>query len=76
MIDFLSMQDPKEKIVKYINDNASAENNKRICYLPTSKKELALYLRITPETLSRTLTTLKKSGVIKEIKNKGIEILW
>lgn len=43
--------------------------------LPMPKKDLASYLGTTPETLSRKLTELEKSGLIKQKGNKIIEIV-
>lgn len=43
--------------------------------LPMSKKDLASYLGTTPETISRKLSELEDSGLIKQKANKIIKII-
>ncbi len=40
------------------------------CHLPMSRQELANYLRLTPETISRTFKALEKKQIIKVSRNK------
>ncbi len=71
-IEDLSSMDTKQRIVKYLLDNAQVVNGENIVSLGISKKNLALFLGISPETLSRTFNVLKKEGLVcvsgKEIK--------
>lgn len=73
-IEELSSMDVKQCLVKYILDNAQLIKGNSVVSLGISKKNLALLLGISPETLSRTFSSLKAEGLIsvlgKEIKLK------
>jgi len=65
----LSMHDIKSRLARYLLDNSTRENDKRVCVLTISKKELAAVLGTIPETLSRTLRHFKDENMIGEAQN-------
>jgi CRP/FNR family transcriptional regulator len=65
-VEDLSMFDIKSRLAKYLINRLETEDDQLICRIPVTKRELASLLDTIPETLSRTLTALKKEGVIKE----------
>jgi CRP/FNR family transcriptional regulator len=73
-IEDLSSMGTKKRLIKYLLDNSQIVNRENIVSLDISKKNLALLLGISPETLSRIFNLLKKEGLIsvsgKEIKLK------
>lgn len=73
-IEDLSFMGTKKRLIKYLLDNSQIVNRENIVSLDISKKNLALLLGISPETLSRIFNLLKKEGLIsvsgKEIKLK------
>lgn len=74
MIEELSLHDIKSRLANYLIKNSTVENNRTICPLTFSKKDLASILGTIPETLSRTLNYFKKEKIIVEEKS-GIVIL-
>lgn len=63
----------KERLLAYLEDLAKKQGN-NIVQLKLKKKDLASYLGITPETLSRQLKSLEKDGAIKA-SNHQIKVL-
>jgi CRP-like cAMP-binding protein len=78
-VEDLSSTDIKQRLAKYIIDNADKKGSKHVCSLSMSKKDLAHLLGTIPETLSRALGGLKKKGYIdprgKDIIVKNIKAL-
>jgi len=72
-IEELSLHDIKARLANFLINNYSIKNNKKLIELPYTKKDLASILGTIPETLSRTLTMFKKTGLIVE-QNNEIEI--
>jgi len=66
MVESLSLNDIKERLVKYLLKNQTTENNKIFCPLNITKREIAMLLGTSPETLSRALNYLKKNKIIIE----------
>ncbi len=66
----LSMQDVKSRFARYLLEKSEKTDNKFICNLNISKKELASLLGTIPETLSRVLRLLKEEGIIEENGNR------
>lgn len=66
MVDYLSLDDVTERVIKYLNSNAKNSNGEFIIELNISKKELAGYLGMKPETFSRVLKKLKEEQKIVE----------
>lgn len=62
-----------ERIMAYLKDLMNEQQTKSI-QLPIKKKDLASYLGISPETLSRQLKQLQRNRKIK-VKGKQIKIL-
>jgi len=71
-IEELSLHDVKARLAKYLIQNSRELNDRRICSLKHSKKDLASVLATIPETLSRTLQFFKKENIIAEEKNQII----
>jgi CRP/FNR family transcriptional regulator len=44
--------------------------------LPMSRSEIADYLGLTTETVSRTFTSLKKQGLIELLDEKRVRLCW
>ncbi|MBN2008313.1 Crp/Fnr family transcriptional regulator [candidate division KSB1 bacterium] len=65
-IEELSLHDIKSRLANYILTNGQEWNGQFVCMLSTTKKNLAALLGTIPETLSRTLHTFKKDGLIEE----------
>lgn len=71
VIEGLSGSDVRKRLASYIINNINKDNSKPVLKLPVSKKELASMLGTVPETISRTITALKKQGII-DTKGKDI----
>ncbi|MBF0299317.1 MAG: Crp/Fnr family transcriptional regulator [Oligoflexia bacterium] len=68
MVEDLTLNDARERLLRYLLKNATKKNNSSNQYvveLSISKKELASILGTTAETLSRTLKILKQEGLIE-----------
>lgn len=64
-LEMLGTMDGKERILKYIADALPMDwKNGNTYPLPMSKKDVANYLAIRPETLSRTLRGIEAEGVL------------
>jgi CRP/FNR family transcriptional regulator, dissimilatory nitrate respiration regulator len=72
MIEYLSLNDIKERLVKFLIKNAVTEGDKTYCPLNITKREIAMLLGTSPETLSRALNYLKKNQIITEQGKKLI----
>ncbi len=66
LVEDLTMHNIKSRLARYILNNLSRDSERHISKLSISKKELASLLGTIPETLSRTLKSLKKDGLIGE----------
>lgn len=62
----IKTQSALERVAHFIVSQAPATTGEAVLALPGMKKEVATRLGITPETLSRTLRTLRKYGVEAE----------
>lgn len=67
-IEYLSLKNVEERIFTYFIKNSTTINNKNIFKLEISKKELALFLGTTPETISRNIKKLVNSKHIELTK--------
>ncbi|HHY74881.1 MAG TPA: Crp/Fnr family transcriptional regulator [Bacillus bacterium] len=79
-IESFSSQDSEQRLANYLIELASVEpgqlpNVPLEITLPISKKDLASYLGITRETLSRRLSSLQEQGIIKQTGQRKITIL-
>lgn len=63
----------EERILAFLNDLAARQNSKLID-LPMSRIDIADYLGLTIETVSRTLTHLERTGVIAMANVRRIEL--
>lgn len=72
MVEYLSLDDIRLRVLKFLQKNYKADGNEAAVILANTKRELASLLGTTPETLSRTLTKLKSEKLIAE---KGDKIL-
>ena len=67
----ISLLNSKEKLLEYIKTHRSDEQ----LVLTMTKKHLASYLSMQPETLTRTFNKLEAEGYISKINNKSYDIL-
>lgn len=64
-LEMLSVMDTKGRLLKYIDQKLPPNwQNKTTYPLPMNKKDLAEYLAMRPETLSRTLKSIEKDGTL------------
>jgi CRP/FNR family transcriptional regulator, dissimilatory nitrate respiration regulator len=70
MVEYLSLDDIRLRVLKFLQKNYRIEGDLPVVTLTNTKKELALLLGTTPETLSRTLKKLKDEKIILEQKGK------
>jgi CRP/FNR family transcriptional regulator len=73
-IEYLSLSDVKERFLKYLKKHSYGKGDYLVTNLSISKKELALYLGTTPETISRITKQLVNSNML-EVKDKNYFIL-
>lgn len=66
MIEYLSLDDVKLRLLKYMQRNGRPSENGVEVHLGMTKKEWAGLLGTTPESLSRNLKKLKDDGLLKE----------
>lgn len=76
-IVLLGKKTAEERVESFLNNVAESvgetqENGQRVAPLPMSRQDIADYLGLRLETLSRTLATLKKKGVILEISRRSV----
>ncbi|HKQ45788.1 MAG TPA: helix-turn-helix domain-containing protein [Rhizomicrobium sp.] len=69
-----------EKVATFLLDWAKHSANKRVLHLAMTRQDIADYLGLTIETVSRSLTQFERDGVIampntREVHLKSIEIL-
>ncbi len=62
-----------ERLANYLLETSAAVHSSQF-QLPLKKKDLALYLGTSPETLSRRLTTFEADGLIRQTGRSGIAI--
>lgn len=60
----LLVKNAQERVEDFLLEMADRESSKDQIELPMSRQDIADYLGLTIETVSRTLTSLEKSGVI------------
>jgi len=74
MIEYLSLDDIKLRLLKYIQKNHFYIDGAPIFKISIKKKELAALIGTAPETLSRTLKKLKDEEYLKIVK-EGFQVL-
>lgn len=72
LVEDLSLHNIKFRLSRYLLDNSKQHGEIKTIDLKVTKKELASILGTIPETLSRTLSNLKKEGLIIEKNGKII----
>ena len=74
MIEYLSLNNVKQRVIIYLIKNAALSDGRHVVHLDIKKRKLAALLGTIPETLSRNLRKLRDAGVIQEADAK-IEII-
>ncbi len=72
-IQALALSEPKQRLVNYLNELSRQEGSETI-RLPVAKKQIALLLGITPETLSRILRQLSDERFIA-VQGRDIRLI-
>lgn len=72
---WLGTNNASSRLTKYLIDNSFVVNDKLMTKLNMPRKDLANYLGMSAETLSRVFKSLEEKHVIKQISNKEIQIL-
>lgn len=67
----ISLLSSNERLQEYIRTHAEGD----MLHLSMTKKDLASYLSMQPETLTRNFKRLEDEGAIKKINNKTYEII-
>ncbi|CAD2071507.1 Crp/Fnr family transcriptional regulator [Jeotgalicoccus coquinae] len=67
----ISLLNSKEKLIEYIRTHTKGDQ----MVLTMTKKNLASYLSMQPETLTRTFNKLEDEGYVRKINNKTYDIL-
>ncbi|WP_033827375.1 Crp/Fnr family transcriptional regulator [Bacillus andreraoultii] len=69
------LENTETRVISFLVDCVERDSgNSPTINLPMSKKEIASYLGIAPETLSRKLTKLEKQGLIEQQLKRNIKI--
>ncbi|MFZ5515193.1 MAG: Crp/Fnr family transcriptional regulator [Candidatus Zhuqueibacterota bacterium] len=68
-IEEISLHDIKSRVANYLMNHSQVQDNRWLCTLTLTKKDLASMLGTIPETLSRTLHFFKQQKLIEEKKN-------
>lgn len=78
LVQRLSTKDIEARIagllVSFAKDFGEKQENKIIIDLPLSREEMANYIGVTRETISRKLTSMQDDGIIELIGNKKVAI--
>lgn len=72
MIEYLSLDDVKLRLLKYMQRNGRPSDQGVLVRLGMTKKEWAGLLGTTPESLSRNLKKLKDDDLLKELESGEI----
>ena len=74
MVESLSLQKIHQRVASFLSFSLSLSQESNTVQLPFSQQELAKMLGATPESLSRTLNSMKKLHILT-MKNRTITIL-
>ncbi len=72
---WLGTTNAKERLNKYLVGSAVQGNKRLMTTLSMPRKDLANYLGMSAETLSRGFSALEDEGIIRQLNNREIEIL-
>ena len=67
----ISLLNSKEKLIEYIRTHSKGSQ----LILNMTKRNLASYLSMQPETLTRTFKKLEQEGYVRKVNNKTYDIL-
>ncbi len=73
-VELLSVDKANYRVASFLYDEYSRNGRTPIFRLPSSKKHIARFLSLQPETLSRCLKALRTEGIVKS-SARDIEIL-
>jgi CRP/FNR family nitrogen fixation transcriptional regulator len=70
----LGRKSAEERVVAFLHEMSGRQDGTQIVALPMSRQDIADYLGLTVETVSRTLTQLEADGTIRLVSARRIEI--
>ena len=74
-IVLLGQQTPVEKVAAFLQRVRVWQREDRQVHLPMTRHDIADYLGLTTETVSRTLTQFRDQNIVRSINQHDIEIL-
>lgn len=67
-------EDAEHRISDYLLELSDAQNSATVV-LPVTKKDVASFLGLTPETLSRKLTQFESAGWLRQLPRRTVQLL-
>jgi CRP/FNR family nitrogen fixation transcriptional regulator len=71
----LGRQSAVERVAAFLIDMSERQGGLRMIELPMSRTDIADYLGLTIETISRVLSKLRQKGIIRLPSLRGVEIV-
>lgn len=71
----LGQKTPVEKVTSFLRRMRRWQDEDRLIHVPMTRHDIADFLGLTTETVSRTFTQLRDQGIIRSVNQHDIEIL-
>jgi|SRR5579872_1191490 len=71
----LGRKTPREKLASFLLGVSRRQRNPAVIRLPMTRTDIADYLGITLETVSRSMARLRRDGLIKPVDRKAVRIV-